>query len=166
LLDDNRNLFVTDDHPNAERQYRAQFFFDPNSMRMTSGNTHDIFYGYAGTSTLVLRVQFQYFSDSYQLRAGLRNDGSTWTNTLWSTITDTPHRIELDWRASAGVGANTGGLTLWIDSVQKGDITRLDNDTRRIDRVRLGAVAGIDTGTRGLYYFDAFESRRVPYIGP
>ncbi len=41
-----------------------------------------------------------------------------------------------------------------------------DNDTRRIDRVRLGAVAGIDTGTRGTYYFDAFESRRQTAIGP
>jgi hypothetical protein len=30
----------------------------------------------------------------------------------------------------------------------------------------LGAVAGIDAGTRGTYYFDAFESRRQNYIGP
>jgi hypothetical protein len=42
----------------------------------------------------------------------------------------------------------------------------MDNDTRRIDRVRLGALTGIDTGTRGTYYFDAFESRRQNYIGP
>ena len=64
------------------------------------------------------------------------------------------------------VGANDGGLTLWIDGTQKANLTGADNDTRRIDRVRLGAASGIDTGTRGTYYFDAFESRRQTYIGP
>ena len=30
----------------------------------------------------------------------------------------------------------------------------------------LGAVSGVDTGTRGVEYFDGFESRRTTYIGP
>jgi hypothetical protein len=30
----------------------------------------------------------------------------------------------------------------------------------------LGAVAGIDAGTKGSMYFDAFESRRETYVGP
>ena len=64
------------------------------------------------------------------------------------------------------MGANNGGLTFWIDGVQKANLTGNDNDTRRIDRVRLGATSGLDTGTRGTYYFDAFESRRQQYIGP
>jgi hypothetical protein len=29
----------------------------------------------------------------------------------------------------------------------------------------LGAISGLDSGTRGTYYFDAFESRRQTYIG-
>ena len=48
----------------------------------------------------------------------------------------------------------------------KANLTGVSNYTRRIDRVRLGPVAGIDTGTRGRYYFDAFESRKLTYIGP
>ncbi|HSL29655.1 MAG TPA: hypothetical protein VK900_10680, partial [Anaerolineales bacterium] len=63
-------------------------------------------------------------------------------------------------------GASNGGLTIWIDESPRSSLTTIDNDTRRIDRVRLGAVAGIDDGTRGTYYFDAFESRRATYIGP
>jgi hypothetical protein len=31
---------------------------------------------------------------------------------------------------------------------------------------RLGALTGVDTGTRSTYYFDAFESRGQGYIGP
>ena len=40
---------------------------------------------------------------------------------------------------------------------QQADLSGVDNDTWRIDRARLGALTGIDTGTRGTYYFDAFE---------
>jgi hypothetical protein len=60
---------------------------------------------------------------------------------------------------------NDGALNFWVDGVQRASMTGVDNDTRRIDRVRLGAIAGIDSGTRGAYFFDAFESRRSGYIG-
>ena len=160
LLDDNVAIYVTDDRPLAETLYRASFYFDPNSITMTSGNAHYIFYGYTGTSTVVLRVEFLYNAGSYQIRANVRDDGNVWTNTAWVTISDTLHRIEFDWRAATSAGANNGGLTLWIDGSQQSNLTTLDNDTRRIDRVRLGPVGGIDTGTRGTYYFDGFESYR------
>jgi hypothetical protein len=166
LIDDNTAIYVTDDTPTAEPRYRARFYFDPNSIPMASGDTHDIFYGYSGTSTDVLRVRFRFRNGNYQLRAALRNDRSTWTNTGWYTISDAPRAIELDWQAATAAGANNGGLTLWIGGVQQANLTGVDNDTRRIDRVGLGAVTGIDTGTRGTYYFDAFESRRQTYIGP
>jgi hypothetical protein len=39
-------------------------------------------------------------------------------------------------------------------------------DPQCLDRVRLGALASIDAGTSGTYYFDTFESRRQTYIGP
>ena len=49
---------------------------------------------------------------------------------------------------------------------QQADLVGIDNDTRRIDSIQLGAVASIDTGTHGTYYFDAFESWWQDYIGP
>ena len=100
------------------------------------------------------------------MRPALVNDGTTWTNSSWFTITDWPHYLEIDWKASTAVGANNGGLTFWIDGVQKANLTGIDNDTRKIDQARLGAVNGIDSGTRGTYYFDDFVSTRTTYIGP
>ena len=94
------------------------------------------------------------------------DDSGSWASSAWSKISDAPHAIELDWRAATAAGANNGGLTLWIDDTQQANSTTVDNDTRRIDGVQLGAVSGIDKGTRGTYYFDAFESRRQTYIGP
>ena len=166
VIDDINSIYVTDDTPNAEPRYRARFYFDPNSISMLSGDTQYIFRGYSGTSTVALRVQFRFSNGAYQLRAGLVGDGSTWANSSWLTISDAPHAIELDWRAATGVGANNGSLTLWIDGVQKANLIGVDNDTRRIDRARLGAVSGVDTGTSGTYYFDAFESHRQTFIGP
>ena len=80
-------------------------------------------------------------------------------------LTDAGHLLETDWQAATSAGANNGVLTLWIDGTQKQTITNLDNDTRMVDYVRWGGVNGIDSGTRGTYYMDAFESRRGTYIG-
>ena len=166
VLDDNKAIYVTDDLPVSETRYRARFYFDPNAIKMANGNSHFIFYGYAGTSKVVLRVELRFSNGSYQIRAALINDGTTWRNTSWFAISDAAHLVEVDWQASTASGANNGNLGLWVDGVQRANLPGVDNDTRRIDRVSLGAVAGIDTGTRGTYFFDALESRRQNYIGP
>jgi len=166
VIDDNNSIYVTDDRPNAEPRYRARFYFDPNSISMISGDTHFIFNGLDGTSTAVMRMDFRRSSGTYQIRARILDDSSNWIDTTWFTISDGPHFIELDWQAATAAGANNGGLTLWIDGVQQANLSGVNNDSWRIDRVRLGAVSGIDSGTRGAYYFDAFESRRQTYIGP
>lgn len=165
LINDNKAIYVTDSTPNAEARYRARFYFDPNSISMSNSNAHYILYGYSGTSTVVLRVELRRLSGNYQLRTMLLNNGTTWTTSSWFMISDAAHYIELDWRAATSTFGTNGGLTFWIDGVQRANLTNISNGSRRIDQVRLGAVAGIDTGTRGTYYFDAFESRRITAIG-
>ncbi|MCC6457458.1 MAG: hypothetical protein IT328_21055 [Caldilineaceae bacterium] len=166
VINDNHALYVCDNSPSAEPRYHVRFYFDPNTIAMANGNVHPIFYGYSGTSRVVLRAEFRFSSGRYQLRSALLNDGTTWRNSSWFNISDAPHIVELFWTASTAAGANNGGLTLFLDDVQRAVLNGVDNDTRRIDSVRLGAITGIDSGTRGRYYFDAFESRRQTHIGP
>lgn len=167
LIDDNNVLALIDDVPFAEPRYRARFYFDPNSILMTIGDAHLIFQGFAGSGvTQVLQLELRFQATGYEVRALLLSDSKTWVSTGWIPISDEPHALELDWRASTAVGANNGGLTFWIDGIQQADLTGIDNDTRRIDQVRMGAVSGIDNGTRGTYFFDYFEARRLTYIGP
>jgi hypothetical protein len=165
VIDDTNALYVTDDRPNAEPRYRMRFYFDPNSISMANGDTHLLLRGYSG-STIVLRVEFGFSAGGYQIRAALLSDNSSWTESNFFPISDDPHFIELDWRAATAAGTNDGGLTIWIDGVQQVDLINIDNDTWRIDRARLGAVASLDAGTSGTYFFDSFESRRQTYIGP
>ena len=171
LMANNTGMYITDQRPNAEPRYRTRFYFDPNTITMTSGDAHFIFYGYQGTTTVVLRIEFRRLNSSYQLRFAALNDtpttgAATWRTSSYVTISDAPHFLDLDWQAATAAGANNGSLTFWIDGIQRTPLTGLDNDTRRIDIARLGPIGGLDTGTRGSYYFDAFESRRRTYIGP
>ncbi|MEO7840357.1 MAG: CARDB domain-containing protein, partial [Anaerolineales bacterium] len=166
LINDNNTISVTDDSPNAEPRYRVRFYFDPNSIPMASGDAHFIFKAFMGTSTEVIRLEFRQSAGVYQIRQGAFQNDSSWMYNNWITISDAPHSIELDWRAASASGAGDGYLTLWIDGGGQGMLAVVDNSGKLIDSARLGALTGIDNGTRGTYYFDAFESRRQTYVGP
>jgi hypothetical protein len=165
LINDNNAMYALDTTPVAEARYRARFMFDPNTITMASGNAHIVFQGYNSGGTALVYIEFRLSSGQYAVRGAIRNDATTFTATSWFAITDAPHAIEVDWRASTGAGLNNGGLSLWIDGTQRANLTGTDNDTRRVESARLGPISGIDTGTRGTYYFDEFVSRRVSYIG-
>ena len=157
VINDTTAMYTVDDSPNAEPRYRASFYFDPNSISMVDGNAHYILIGY--DTVAVFNMDFRFFGGTYQIRLRQQNDSQGTQSTAWATISDASHFIEMEWWA-ATAGANDGGVTLWMDGVQIGSLSGLDNDTRRIESVRLGAVSGIDAGTLGTYYLDAFESRR------
>jgi len=174
---------VTDDRPTLETRYRARFYFDPNSITMANLDMHNIFQGYqyapnTANFSAILQVELRCnnvsgcnsINGGYQVRGKITDDGVTSYPTAgsmgWTTITDASHFIELDWSAATAVAANNGYLTLWVDGTQVQSVTPIDNDTRRMDRAKLGPISSLDAGTSGTYYFDAFESRRQTYIGP
>jgi hypothetical protein len=159
-LDDNNPIYVTDDTPSSLNSYKAKFLFDPNSIGMASGDFHLIFMGMDQRTNYVgaVKVELRRSGDTYQLRAGARRDDLAWFNTAWFAISDQSHEVEVEWDASQSAGMNNGQLAFSIDSVLKSSRTNLDNDTFRVDRARLGAISGIDTTTRGTYFFDFFES--------
>jgi chitodextrinase len=166
LVNDNNSMWVSDDTPAAEPRYRARFAFDPNSMAMGTSDSHYIFTGRTTGGTTVFRIELRRSSGIYQVRLGCLNDAGSFANTSWAAIPDAPLTLEIDWKAATAAGAADGSSALWINGVASGGVNGIDNDTRRVDLVRLGAASGIDTATRGTYYFDRFESRRTTFIGP
>jgi hypothetical protein len=67
---------------------------------------------------------------------------------------------------ASGPDDNNGVLYLFVDDDQSAGSEPRDNPGRRVDSIRLGAVSGVDTPTRGSYFFDAFFSNWGEYIGP
>ena len=173
VIDDNNAIYVKDDSPNMEDHYVARLDpscslrtgFDPNSINMANNDSHFIFAGYKNFIEPAERVELRYSSGNYQIRVQIRTD-FWFTYTGYYNISDDIHFIEIDWWASSGAGANDGGLILYIDGQQKQQLTGIDNDLQYVSSARLGAVTEIDTGTRGTYFFDAFESQTEGYIGP
>jgi hypothetical protein len=164
-INSNASMYVTDNSPSNETRYRVRFYFNPNGITMSNNNAFYLLYGLTSSGTVTVRVEFGRSGTTYRIRAALSNNSTTFTNTSWFTVSNVPHYIEIDWRAATAPGAANGGLTLWIDNVQQANLTGINNNNRRIESVRLGAVEGIDSGTRGTTYFDAFESHRLTYIG-
>ena len=164
VVDDTVAIYVTDELPNAETRYRARFYLNPNSITMGEGVDFYIFTGYQTAS--VFQVQLGFSAGNYRIRLRQQNDSNTTTSTAWINIANGSNVIEIEWWAASAAGANNGGANLWINGNPSGSLLNLDNDTRRIEFVRLGAISGLNAGTLGTYYLDAFESRRQTYIGP
>jgi RHS repeat-associated protein len=169
LIDDTVVLKAVDSSPANETQYRARFYFDPNSLAMNNNSTHFILDGYnTFYNAIPFRLELLYESGTYKLRPRVMKDDWGYTNGSKYSISNDWHVIEIDWKQSTSAGANNGYLSLWIDGTLVGTIANVDNDAihNHLDEIRLGAVAGIDSTTSGSMLFDNFESRRFSYIGP
>jgi hypothetical protein len=161
-IDDNTPLYLVDTRPSAESRYRVRFYFDPNSIAMNNNDGHNLLRAVQGTSGTVFWMLFLKQGGSYLVRPTVLDDGLGYRNLAYQVLSDGPHYIELDWQAGAG----DGYLSLWIDGQLKQTLSGMSNASQSVDEVWFGPYAGIDSGTRGAYYLDSFESRRVNPIGP
>jgi YD repeat-containing protein len=170
----NRAAFAYDNSPQAEKRYRARFYFDPNNVSLGNGlnPSHTIFKAYdqdyrpgGGQGTPVFYLELRKYTTTYQLRALARNDVGTWSSTAWNSIPNSPTAIEIDWKSSNSPITSNGFLYWWLGGSAKLGLINLDNDSLGVESVYLGAVEGVDSGTSGWYCFDAFISRRESYTG-
>jgi hypothetical protein len=165
LIDNRRAMYLRDDSPMNEARYRVGFYFDPNSIDMGTNKAHRILLARSSNAD-VIRLDFRYWGGVYQVQASTRTDAGSYVATSWFTISDAPHAIEFDWQAATSAGANDGSFSLWIDAILQETNSGIDNDTHRIEEVRLGPLAGVDNVTSGTELFDDFVSRRTNPIGP
>lgn len=153
--------YVRDILPAAESRYRARFWFDVNSLTMADGDQHLILQGVDATG-LSWDIPLRFSNGNYYLQLGIIDDAQSLLETPWFKITDDLHTLEMEWAAATVPGATNGFGILWIDGTAKALLQGIDNDTRRTESVYLGPSLGLDPGTSGTLYFDAFESARPP----
>ena len=158
-VDDNNDNYVYDLKVNNEKRYRVRFYFDPNTISMANNDSFLIF-----NSGDEINVEFRFSGGDYQVRSTTVTSYGNYYSP-WVTITDDPHALELDWKASSSSYNPDGYLNFWVDGTQVGNITSVPNFSQSITKVEMGAFLGIRDSDRGSLYFDAFESRYLEYIG-
>jgi uncharacterized protein YkwD len=169
VVNDTAGLYVVDETPADAGRYRARFYVHPNGFDPGEAQSHfrtRIFIAFEEAPTRRLAaVVLKRQGGVYSLMARARLDDNSQADTGFTTITNAPHAVEIDWKRSTGPGASDGSLQMWIDGVAAGNLTGLDNSLSAVDFVRLGALS-VKTGATGTLYLDALESRHQTYIGP
>ncbi len=153
LINDTSAIYGLKSFTSAKR-VRLRFYLDPNAMTFSAGDENFIF---ELNPTTAFRVRFGHDGADYNLEIVTRDDsGLTFGGQF--TITDVEHYVEVDCFAATNPGDNDGFMTVWVDGVQKDTIISLDNDTRAVDEMRIGATSSIDAGTSGTYYIDEIKA--------
>jgi len=169
LVDDLAALYVQDDSPHDESQYRARFYLDPNGFDPgeTSGARRTRVFILFEESPLrrLAAVVLRRVNGTYGIMLRTRLDDNSQYDTGFFTISDDPHFVELAWKRSSGPDANDGSVELWIDGVSRHLATTLDNSRSAVDFVRLGALS-VKLTASGALRWDEFDSRRITSIGP
>lgn len=134
-------------------RFRQAFLFDPNSISLDTG-TYIHIAANCKSAEQVYKIAMRNTSGTWAIGANALSDADANNWTSWYTITNNPHSIEVDWKASSAPGADDGFISLLIDGLLKEEKTGIDNDTKRVGFPGIGCCQVPPTGYAGTYYLD------------
>ncbi len=106
--------------------------------------------GSAAFSVLVYQVA----SDEFFIQnAAIRNGGGSMVSPQFALTTGV-NLIRLELTIASTTASSDGILTMFIDDVEVDETTGIDNGIKEVSSLRLGSLAGVDTGTNGTLFFD------------
>ena len=160
FIDDTTSIFGRFNFTQLTSSFvRARFHIDPNTLTMGVNHNFVVFRLFGDPDGIVVNVDLD-FNSGYRIEAGVFNDAGTEHDTSPYAITDEEHYVEILLTYASSAVANDATFTLWIDGVQKEQLTGLDVHGRsKADRVLLGAVGNLDSGTSGTLYLDELVVR-------
>ncbi len=156
IVEDNHPMFVQDDTPSAEAYYHASFSLqvktltaDPNKgmgilLGSGTGKSFQVFTGWDGAQHVVVA------------RVGEDDKSWTWTS-FYAVPTNAWFSVDIYWSAATGDGNNDGFFELYLGGVLQETLSVLDNDTVRVDTVRMGPFY-VSPSATGIIGFDVFTS--------
>lgn len=131
------------------KHFRHGFFFDPNSIPLTTAFT--LFRDYSTNNCA--RLILGYSAPNYTIYMSIQEDGGSSSSGTY-TMTDAPHWIEMEWAAATYAGANDGIAKLWIDDILQEAMSGLDNDMQTMTYPMLGSGYDMPSGTYSPFYVD------------
>jgi len=170
-VNDLNPLYVEDQTPLHESQYRVRFKLDTNGYDPGTAQGHlrtRVFIGFqeAPQRRLFAIVLKRTAAGQYSIGARTRVDTGGFADTAFFDVTPGMHRIEILWTRASGPATSDGVFRLWIDGhAHEAILTAVPNNAGTVDFVRLGAMS-VKGGANGTLYFDDFVSHRWTYVGP
>ena len=169
FVDDTASLYVQDNSPDNEPRYRARFAFHPGDFdpgEAAGAFRTRIFIAFEeGPSRRMVAIVLRRTAGQYAVMARVRQDDGSLRDTGFIPLTNAAHSLEFDWLKATGDNSLDGRFEMWIDGVSRSTLTGLDTIQHTMDMARMGALS-VKPGASGTLRFDAFESRRLSYIGP
>jgi hypothetical protein len=168
-VSDSTPLYVEDDWPQDEDQFRARFYFNPSGFDPGEAQGHlrtRIFLVFEENplrrlSAVVLKRQ----GGAFSLLQRCRLDDGSFADGTFVPITNAAHSIEISWKRSSTPTANDGACQMYVDNVLVSSRSGLDNNVSSVDFVRMGALS-VKGGASGVLMWDQYWSRRKTLIGP
>ncbi len=151
-------LYVGDKLLSSDTAYTAIFSFDPNSIDIPAAETLVLFRGLDSRVVFDLLLVGTGSTDHVSLKLRAYDDSAAQFTTNAVALGTGVSSIKITWLAADAPGSNNGFFRLFVNNEEKNDLTGLDNDTRQIDEVRLGAVPDSLSSVSGSYYSDDFQS--------
>jgi hypothetical protein len=136
--------------------FTLQFLIDPNSITMANNDLFRIITVISpgpGGDAWAMNLQYTVAS-GYQMNIRAREDDTGFVVGAFADIPDNATMVEVKFRASEYDGADNGSIRMFINNVEDGSVTGLDNDQENVDDIYVGAITGLDAGTTGTIYFD------------
>jgi RHS repeat-associated protein len=165
VADGQNSMYVEDNHPANETEYHARFYFNPNSLTATTGDSFTIFQGLNTSNNAIFQMRVRKAASGYEIGTANLDDSQQTVESSWVPLTNELHSIELEWKAASAVGANDGYSTLYVDDTDVAGTTGVDNDTARVEDVGMGILSPSSSNFNGTVYFDDFASNRTGHIG-
>jgi hypothetical protein len=173
----NDRAYVEDHHPAGEKIYSVDFWFHPGDLVLAAKTAHVIFQGVGANpdggsgdarifeielkmlskNRLTIRA-ISYSDDQSRVRkvasGAIRIDEHGWNHVLleW-TAASTNNSPDGFTRLSLVGGSRAGGIVEIVG--------RVPDQRLAVDKVRMGAVVGVDATTFGSCHFDTFASYRT-----
>ena len=168
-LDGSGNGFLTDGSPTSDRFFDARFYLHTSDLNLSDGESTTVFAAFDGGGQQELAIKVQRSGANHLLQIEARTDGGAQSSLIPANrpvLSNGWSAIEIDWRAASAAGVNDGAMNLFVNGVQQGSITGVDNDTAVLDSMRIGVVEEPTTTPAGIILIDDFQAyRAVARIG-
>ena len=135
-----------------------EFRLDPNGITDAGGPHNVIVYrsrNSVAAAQHFIRLQIDgdaggAYSIAHQMTLDVGNTGLS----AFVSITDAPHLIRIEWKASTVAGADNGFANVYVDDVLTLSYTGKDNDTKTVTEAHFGNIAISAVGPAGSFFMD------------